>query len=136
MFLISSPEESIIKALVKQLTSVCNQVLLGYSATGVEEALNPPAILIQLDAISETERQGARAKFHLQLTVSVVVTTCETTTYDLIEQVRSVRSALNSLPPIDRSVRQLTFSETQFDIAPGHGQLSFADIVLIIEVVA
>ncbi|MET4695002.1 hypothetical protein [Endozoicomonas lisbonensis] len=130
-----SPEHQIVNALVDRLKSTTAQVLLGYSATGVEQDLTLPSLLVQLESITEQTRNGTRAKYQMQFILSAVVPTDENTTYELLNLVRSVRESLNNPQPLCEQVRQLTFSETQFDIAPGQGHLSFADMTLTIEAI-
>ena len=128
----SNPDEQIIKALVAKLEESDLSVLLGYSIADLPE-IEPPAILVQLDSIREQERQGKRAKYLLELTVSGVDRTQHDSTYKLMALVRKIRSLLNNAR--FEGVRKISFSETQFDIAPSNGQLSFADISVNLEAV-
>ncbi|MCW7553296.1 hypothetical protein NX722_11735 [Endozoicomonas gorgoniicola] len=128
----SNPDEQIIKALVAKLEESRFPVLLGYSIADLPE-IEPPAILVQLDSIREQERQGKRAKYRLELTVSGVYRTQPDTTYQLMTIVRTIRSLLNSAH--FEGVRKISFSETQFDIAPNNGQLSFADMSVNLEAI-
>ncbi|MCW7551812.1 hypothetical protein NX722_10035 [Endozoicomonas gorgoniicola] len=128
----SNPDEQIIKALVAKLEESRFPVLLGYSIADLPD-IEPPAILVQLDSIRELERQGKRAKYRLELTVSGVYRTQPDTTYELMTIARTIRSLLNNAR--FEGVRKISFSETQFDIAPGNGQLSFADMSVNLEVV-
>ena len=131
----SSPEKQIVSALMNRLGTICDQVLLGYSATGIEQDLDSPSLLVQLESMTEQEQQGARRKYLLQFNLSAVVTTDERTTYALLDLSRTVREALGTQDRLSPEVRKLTFSDTQFDIAPNHTQLSFADMTLTIETV-
>ena len=131
----SSPEKQIVSSLMSRLGTICDQVLLGYSATGVEQDLDSPSLLVQLESMTEQEQQGARRKYLLQFNLSAVVTTDERTTYALLDLSRLVREALFSQNRLCPEARKLTFSETQFDIAPNHTQLSFADITVTVEAV-
>ena len=131
----SSPEKDIINAVVSRLESVCDQVLLGYSASGIEQDLKPPSLLVQPEFLFEEERQGSRAKYRLQLNVSAVVATNDRTTYALLDLARSVRDAIYQPSILSELTRKVTFSETHFDIAPHHGHLSFADMTLSVEAI-
>ncbi|MCW7551773.1 hypothetical protein NX722_03790 [Endozoicomonas gorgoniicola] len=128
----SNPDEQIIKALVAELEESSFPVLLGYSIADLPD-IEPPAILVQLDSIREQERQGKRAKYQLELTVSGVYRTQPDSTYQLMTIARTIRSLLNNAN--FESVRKISFSETQFDIAPNNGQLSFADMSVNLEAV-
>ena len=81
------------------------------------------------------EQQGAIRKYLLQFNLSAVVTTDERTTYALLDLSRSVREALSTQDRFCPEARKLIFSEMQFDIAPNHTHLSFADMTLTIETV-
>ncbi|WP_252177194.1 hypothetical protein [Endozoicomonas sp. 4G] len=131
----SNLEQQLVSTLMKVLESVCDQVLLGYAATGIEQELKPPAILVQLESISELQQQGSRRKDQWLFNLSAVVPTNDQTTYALLEFSRTIRKALSSDKTLAEYYRKLTFSETQFDIAPSQGQLSFADITLTLETV-
>ena len=76
-----------------------------------------------------------KAKYRIDLNVSLAERTNTQTTYKLIELSKSVRSTLGSSERICPEARKVNFSETQFDIAPSNSQLSFADISLQIEAV-
>ncbi|UYM16192.1 hypothetical protein [Endozoicomonas euniceicola] len=128
----SNPDEQIIKALLTKLEESRFPVLLGYSIADLPE-IEPPAILVQLDSIRELERQGKRAKYRLELTVSGVYRTQPDTTYQLMTIARMIRSLL--IHASFEGVRKISFSETQFDIAPNNGQLSFADMSVNLEAV-
>ncbi len=130
-----NPEQKIIKAIVERLEVSQHSVLLGYSAIGLTDDLTLPACLIQLESIQEQARQGHRVKAIMVLNLSVVTKTNEGTTFSLIDQVRGVRQTLDTGERLCPEARKLSFSETQFDIAPNHGQLSFADIQLTIDVI-
>lgn len=130
-----NPEQRLVGLLVGVLETVCSQVLLGYAATGVEQDLKPPAILLQLESISELQQQGSRRKDQWLFNLSAVVPTNDRATYALLEFTRTIRQALSSDKTLAEQCRKLTFSETQFDIAPSQGQLSFADITLTLETV-
>ncbi|WP_422135486.1 hypothetical protein [Endozoicomonas sp. ALD040] len=130
-----SPEQQLVSLLVGVLETVCNQVLLGYAATGIEQDLKPPAVLVQLESISELQQQGSRRKDQWLFNLSAVVPTNDRATYALLELSRTIRQALSNDKALSEHCRKLTFSETQFDIAPSQGQLSFADITLTLETV-
>ena len=129
-----NPDELIIRALVDKLKESSFKVMLGYSAAGLSE-LEPPAILVQLDSMKETDRQNKRAKYTLELTVSSVTRTDSDTTYNLMNMVHVIRSLLNESGSIHSGIRKINFSDTQFDIAPSNGQLSFADMSVNINAV-
>ncbi|WP_419835261.1 hypothetical protein [Endozoicomonas atrinae] len=131
----SSPETRIVEALVYRLTEVTPTVLLGYTALGVDEELPKPAILVQLESLQEQGRQGSRVKMQMSLNVSVVIKTNEESTYALMDLTRSIRAIFTTGERLVPEARNTQFSETQFDIAPNHGQLSFADIQLTIDVI-
>ena len=130
-----SPEQRIIDALTDKLKSCCDQVLLGYSGTGLNENLKPPVILIQLESLSEQAQQGSKRKYQLQFNLTSVVATKEDTTYELLKLSRSIRSALNNGGRICPEARKHSFSDTLFDISPNHSQLSFADMTVTIEAI-
>ena len=130
----SNPDQQIVRSLVETLEQSGHTVLLGYSAEGLSE-LKPPAILVQLDSIREQERKGQKAKYLMEFTVSSVIRTSESVTYDLMAIVHSIRTLLSEWDSINDGIRKLFFSETQFDIAPSHAQLSFADLTVTLEAV-
>ena len=131
----SSPETRIVEALVYRLTEVTPNVLLGYTALGLDEELPKPAILVQLESHQEQGRQGSRVKMQMSLNISVVIKTNEESTYALLDLTRSIRALFTTGELWVPEARNTQFSETQFDIAPNHGQLSFADIQLTIDVI-
>ncbi|WP_299735680.1 hypothetical protein [uncultured Endozoicomonas sp.] len=131
----SNPEARIVEALVYRLTEVTSTVLLGYSALGLNDELPTPAMLVQLESIQEQGRQGSRRKMSMALNVSVVIKTDEDSTYTLMDLTRLVRELFASSERFTPEARTVQFSETQFDIAPNHGHLSFADIQLTIDVI-
>ena len=131
----SSPETRIVEALVYRLTEVTPNVLLGYTALGLDEELPKPAILVQLESLQEQGRQGSRVKMQMSLNISVVIKTNEESTYALMDLTRSIRELFITGERWVPEARNTQFSETQFDIAPNHGQLSFADIQLTIDVI-
>ncbi|KEQ17133.1 hypothetical protein [Endozoicomonas numazuensis] len=110
-------------------------MLLGYGATGLEKDLTLPALLVQLESIQEDSRQGLKAKYQLQCNLSVVIRTDEQTTYKLIELSSALRKTLSPDNRLTAEVRKVTLNETQFDIAPNNGHLSFSDTALTIEAV-
>ncbi|MGI9276865.1 MAG: hypothetical protein ACR2PT_18715 [Endozoicomonas sp.] len=69
------------------------------------------------------------------LNLSAVVITDERTTYALLDLSRTIREALSSSDRLCPEARKLTFTDTQFDIAPNHTQMSFADMQLTVEAV-
>ena len=129
------PEQKIIQTIVERLGESQQNVLLGYSATGLSDDLTLPAFLIQLESIQEQARQGQRTKALMMVNLSAVTRTSQKTTFELIAMVHTLRQLLDTSKRICPEVRKLSFSETQFDIAPNHGQLSFADIQLTIDVI-
>ncbi|WP_157794278.1 DUF6838 family protein [Endozoicomonas ascidiicola] len=129
------PEQKIIQAIVDRLSATETNVLLGYSATGLADDLTLPAFLIQLESVQEQERQGHRVKALMSLNISAVTKTTKDTTFDLIMLVNSLRQQLDTGERLCTEARKMSFSETQFDIAPNHGHLSFADIQLTIDVI-
>ena len=131
----SSPETRIVEALVYRLTEITPTVLLGYSALGLHEDLPVPAILVQLESLQEQGRQGSRVKTQMSLNISVVIKTNEDSTYALMDLTRSIRAVFTTGERWVPEARSTQLSETQFDIAPNLGQLSFADIQLIIDVI-
>ena len=128
------PEEAVLDALIERLKQVCDDVFLGYSVSGAGNDLKPPAILVQLETMPEQTRSNKRAKYQMQFIISAVAYTESRTTYELIKQVRSIRSALHE-SPLCPEARAITTADVQFDIAPSNGQLSFADMSVNIEVV-
>ncbi|MGI9279264.1 MAG: hypothetical protein ACR2PX_06490 [Endozoicomonas sp.] len=130
-----NPEQQLVTILMEALESACDQVLLGYAATGIEQDLKPPAILVQLESISELQQQGSRRKDQWLFNLSAVVPTNDQATYALLAFTRTIQQALSNDKALAEQCRKLTFSETQFDIAPSQGQLSFADITLTLETV-
>ena len=130
-----NPEKQMVSSLMERLNPLCDQVLLGYAGTGLDNDLKPPAILVQLESITELEQQGCRRKYQFQFNLSAVVATDEGTTYALLELSRSIREAMDSNERLCPAARKLIFSETQFDIAPNNSHLSFADMALIVEAV-
>ncbi|WP_419835312.1 hypothetical protein [Endozoicomonas atrinae] len=131
----SSPETRIVEALVYRLTEVTPTVLLGFTALGLDEELPKPAILVQLESLKEQGRQGRRVKMQMSLNISVVIKTNEESTYALMDLTRSIRALFTTGERWVPEARSTQLSETQFDIAPNPGQLSFADIQLIIDVI-
>ena len=131
----SNTEKQIIENLVDHLKQVSANTLLGYSATGLEKDIELPAILVQLESINEEQRQGQRAKYRMALNISVVTKTNTQTTYTLLDLTRSIRELFTTGQRFTPEARNITFSETQFDIAPSNAHLSFADLQLNIEVV-
>ncbi|MGI9278338.1 MAG: hypothetical protein ACR2PX_01755 [Endozoicomonas sp.] len=129
------PEQQLVSTLIHTLEPVCDQVLLGYSATGLEQELKPPALLVQLESISQLQQQGSRRKYRWVFNLSAVVPTNDQSTYTLLDLRRAVRETMAASKTLDQQVRKIEFSETQFDIAPNQGQLSFADITLTLETV-
>ena len=131
----SNPEVQIIEALLDRLSEVTPTVLLGYSATGLNDNLSVPAILVQLESFQEQSRQGSRIKMKMSLNISVVVKTDKESTYQLLNLTRSVRELFISSGRWIPEARNTQLSETQFDIAPHQGHLSFADIQLTIDAI-
>lgn len=130
-----SPERQIIDNLITHLKQVADNTLLGYSATGQEQDLDLPAILVQLESISEEQRQGQRAKYRMELNISVVTKTNADTTYALIDLTHSIRELFTTGQRFTPEARSISVSETRFDIAPSNAHLSFADVQLHIDVV-
>lgn len=130
-----SPERQIIDNLITHLKQITDNTLLGYSATGQEQDLDLPAILVQLESISEEQRQGQRAKYRMELNISVVTKTNADTTYALIDLTHSIRELFTTGQRFTPEARSISVSETRFDIAPSNAHLSFADVQLHIDVV-
>ncbi len=129
------PEQKIIQSLVDRLKASQQTVLLGYSATGLADDLSQPAFLIQLESIQEQGRQGERIKALMTVNLSAVTRTHQNTTFELIALVSTMRHLLVAGGRLCPEARKVSFSEVQFDIAPNHGHLSFADVQLGIEVI-
>ena len=129
----SGDEYVIVTVLLEKLSRVA-EAKLGYAATGLNE-LETPAILVQLESLTEVTRMGDKARFELQFIVSGVVPSSEQTTIELISLTRQIRTALNPAQRLCPEARKHTLSDTRFDIAPNHGQLSFADSTLTIEAI-
>ena len=129
-----SNEQSIVAVLMEKLNTVA-ETRLGYAATGLDDDLLTPAILLQLASLTETGRQGERGKFELQFNLSAVVRTSEQTTVELITLTRQVRQVLNPAERLCPETRKHSLSDTRFDIAPNYGQLSFADSTLTVEAI-
>ena len=130
-----NPERQIINNLIAHLKQVSENTLLGYLATGQEQDLDLPAILVQLESISEEQRQGQKAKYRMELNISVVTKTNADTTYTLIDLTHSIRELFTTGQRFTPQARTVTVSETQFDIAPSNAHLSFADLQLHIDIV-
>ena len=130
-----NPERQIIDNLIAHLKQISENTLLGYSATGQEQDLDLPAILVQLESISEEQRQGQKAKYRMALNISVVSKTNADTTYALIDLTHSIRQLFTTGQRSTPEARNVSVSKTQFDIAPSNAHLSFADLQLHIDVV-
>lgn len=130
-----NPERQIIDNLIAHLKQVSENTLLGYSATGQEQDLDLPAILVQLESISEEQRQGQKAKYRMAFNISVVSKTNADTTYALVDLTHSIRELFTTVRRFTPEARNVSVSETQFDIAPSNAHLSFADLQLHIDVV-
>ena len=131
----TSNELMIVDAVIQRLKTVTDNVFLGYSATGIEGQEATPFIMVMLESLNELGRQGNKARYTLQFNISTAVKTSDNATYELLTYVRSIREALESQHRICNEVRKHTLDETLFDIAPGPGQLSFADMALMVEAV-
>ncbi|MBO9496992.1 hypothetical protein J7438_23300 [Thalassotalea sp. G20_0] len=131
----SNPERQIIEKLITHLKQISEHTLLGYSATGQEQDLDLPAILVQLESINEEQRQGQRAKYRMAFNISAVAKTNKDTTFTLLDLTRSIRELFTTGQRFTPEARHISFSETQFDIAPSNAHLSFADLQLQIEVI-
>ncbi|MTI13007.1 hypothetical protein [Sansalvadorimonas verongulae] len=130
----ASNEQRIVEALVDRLTAIAS-TKLGYSATGLDDSLPTPSILVQLESLTETGRQGERGRFELQFNISAVLQTSEKTTVELVSLTRQIRTTLNPAEKLCPESRKHTLSDTRFDIAPSYGQLSFADSTLTVEAI-
>ena len=135
MPLTSNPERQIIESLIEHLKQVSENTLLGYSAIGQEQDLDLPAILVQLESINEEQRQGQKAKYRMEFNISAVAKTNKDTTYTLLQLTRSIRELFATGERFTPEARSISFSETQFDIAPSNAHLSFADLQLHIDVI-
>ncbi len=131
----SNPESLVIEKLIEHLKQVAPNTQLGYSAIGQEQDLELPAILVQLESINEEQRQGTKAKYRMEFNISAVAKTNNDTTYNLIDLTRSIRELFTTGERFTPEARTMTFSETNFDIAPSNAHLSFADMSLQIDVV-
>ncbi len=131
----SNPESLVIEKLIEHLKQVAPNTQLGYSAIGQEQDLELPAILVQLESINEEQRQGMKAKYRMEFNISAVAKTNNDTTYNLIDLTRSIRELFTTGERFTPEARTMTFSETNFDIAPSNAHLSFADMSLQIDVV-
>ncbi|WP_345197282.1 hypothetical protein, partial [Kistimonas scapharcae] len=115
--------------------SVCANVKVGYPATGLEDDLEVPAILVQLESLTELNRRGQRGLYQLQFLISLAVRTSDASTESLLQLSRQIRQAMAPGTRLCPEARKLQLTETQFDIAPAHGRLSFADIGLQVDAV-
>ncbi len=131
----SIPESRILAALIAQLESVCSNVKIGYPATGLEDDLEVPAILVQLESLTELNRRGQRGLYQLQFLISLAVRTSDASTESLLQLSRQIRQAMVPGTRLCPDTRKLQLTETQFDIAPAHGRLSFADMNLQVDTV-
>ncbi|OQX35380.1 MAG: hypothetical protein B0D91_10965 [Oceanospirillales bacterium LUC14_002_19_P2] len=131
----SIPENLILPALIARLESVCSNVKAGYPATGLEDEIDVPAILVQLESLTELNRSGHRGLYQLQFLISLAVRTSEATTESLLQLSHQIRQALAPGTRLCPEARKLKLTETLFDIAPAHGHLSFADTGLQVETV-
>ncbi|WP_263080060.1 hypothetical protein [Endozoicomonas sp. Mp262] len=132
---ISSPEAIIVDAITSKLAAVIDNVLLGYSATGIDNGDQFPAILVQLDTLREINRQGSKARYQFSFIISVALKTQAETTLELLQYARQVREVFPLNEKLCPASIKHSLSETEFDIAPGHSQLSFADITLTVEAI-
>ena len=132
---ISSPETIIIDAITGKLATVIDNVRLGYSATGIDNDDQFPAILVQLDTLREINRQSSKARYQFSFMVSVAIKTNANTTAALLQYARQMREAFPLNEKLCPASIKHSLSETEFDIAPGHSQLSFADITLTVEAI-
>ncbi len=131
----SNPEKVIVEKLIEHLKAITDNVYLGYSGTGLETDIEVPAIMVQLQSINEEQRQGTKAKYRMEFNISAVAKTNNDTTYNLIDLTRSIRELFTTGERFTPEARTMTFSETNFDIAPSNAHLSFADMSLQIDVV-
>ena len=132
---LASNETAILNAVISRLKTVTENVLLGYSATGVQDRDNAPFIMVQLESLDELGRQGNKARYQFRFNISTAVKTTDNTTQELLIYACAIRQALDSDERICSQARKHSLEETQFDIAPGHGQLSFADMALTVEAI-
>ena len=135
MFSASNPERQIIDNLIAHLKQVSENTLLGYSATGQEQDLDLPAILVQLESISEEQRQGQKAKYRMAFNISAVARTNKNTTYTLLDLTHAIRELFATGQRFTPEARSVSVSETRFDIAPSNAHLSFADVQLHIDII-
>ena len=127
-------EQAIVDALVERLQAVA-ETKLGYGATGLEDSLTTPAILVQLERLVESGRQGAKIKAQLQFTISAAVKTSDQTTSELLALTKQIRQTLKPNERLCPEARTHSLNDTRFDIAPSRGQLSFADSTLTVETI-
>ncbi len=127
-------EQAILTSVIERLSSVA-ETKLDYSATGLYDSLDGPVILVRLESLAETARQGEKGRFELQFAVNAVIRTSEQTTLELMTLVRKIRTALNSAEKLCPETRKHVLSDTRFDIASDHDQLSFAVSTLMVEAI-
>ena len=88
------PESRILAALIARLESVCSNVKTGYPATGLEDDIDVPAILVQLESLTELNRSGHRGLYQLQFLISLAVRTSEASAVSLLRLSHQIRQAL------------------------------------------
>ena len=131
----SSPETNIVNAITEKLATVIDNVRLGYSATGLDDDDVFPAILVQVQNLREQTRQGNKARYQFSFVISVAMKNNADTTIDLLQYARQVRAVFPLGSKICPEAIKHSLEDTEFDIAPGHSQLSFADMTLTVEAI-
>ncbi len=139
------PETRILTALISRLSGIRKtkgyqtdaglNVQLGYAATGLEDSIQTPAILAQLESLLEKERNGRRAKYQMDFTLSAVTPTHLDATWQLLLISWDLRKALTVTDPLCQEVRKITLGDTGFDIGIANSRLSFADLSLQLDTV-
>ena len=107
-----NPERQIIDNLIAHLKQVSENTLPGYSATGQEQDLDLPTILVQLESISEEQRRGNRAKYRMELNISVVSKTNKDTTFTLLDLTRDIRELFTTGQRFTPEARSVSVSKT------------------------
>ncbi len=139
------PEIQIIEALVSRLETITQangyqsdtgkHIYVGYDTSDSGKNLTFPAMLIQLESLQAVERNGNRAKYQLDLNISMVIKTGTDATWQLLKMNSDLRHSLSPDRGKLSAIRTLTMGETRFDIGSANSRLSFADLTLQLETV-